>query len=139
MLQQGTYILSIICVVAKEHERSWKQEILYNLDGKGSTSTYGFGFGYLFLILYHTETIQEDFFLFGSNHFRYTTDYRCWELKCRCTLVDGPLFIGMHALSLSLCTVLLLPIACMPPTTPIAMCSHWSDINLFRRSQSECI
>ena len=62
MLQQGTYILFITCVVAKEHERSWKQEIFYNLDGKGSPSTYGFGFGYLFLILYHTETKQEAFF-----------------------------------------------------------------------------
>ena len=62
MLQQGTYILFITCVVAKEHERSWKQEILYNLDGKGSP-TYGFCFGYLFLILYHTETKQEAFFL----------------------------------------------------------------------------
>ena len=30
----------------------------------------------------------------------------------------------------------LLPFACMPPTTPIIMCLHSSDINLFRRSQS---
>ena len=42
-------------------------------------------------------------FLFGSNHFRYTTDYWCWELRRRCTLVDGPLFIWM--LSLSLCVL----------------------------------